>query len=35
MKPLEGVKIVDFTQAHAGTLATLLLLDFSVKVMMI
>ena len=35
MKPLEGVKIVDFTQAHAGSLATMLLSDFGAEVMKI
>lgn len=27
MKPFEGIRIVDFTQAHAGSLATMLLAD--------
>lgn len=32
MKPLEGVKVVDFTQAHAGSLCTMLLADFGAEV---
>lgn len=35
MKPLEGVKVVDFTQAHAGSLATMLLSDFGAEVIKI
>ncbi len=35
MKPLNGVKIVDFTQAHAGSLATMLLADFGAEVIKI
>ncbi len=35
MKPLEGVKIVDFTQAHAGSLATMILADFGAEVIKI
>lgn len=35
MKPLEGVRIVDFTQAHAGSLATMLLADFGAEVIKI
>ncbi len=35
MRPLEGVKIVDFTQAHAGSLATMLLADFGAEVIKI
>ena len=35
MKPLEGVKIVDFTQAHAGSLCTMLLADFGAEVIKI
>ncbi len=32
MKILDGVKIVDFTQAHAGSLCTMLLADFGAEV---
>ena len=32
MKPLEGIKIVDFTIAHAGTLSTMLLADQGAEV---
>ncbi len=35
MKPLSGVKVVDFTQAHAGSLATMLLSDFGAEVIKI
>lgn len=35
MKPLHGVKIVDFTQAHAGSLATMILADFGAEVIKI
>ncbi len=35
MKPLEGVKIIDFTQAHAGSAATMLLSDFGAEVIKI
>ena len=35
MKPLTGVKIVDFTQAHAGSAATMLLSDFGAEVIKI
>ena len=35
MKPLEGVKIVDFTQAHAGSLCTMLLAGFGAEVIKI
>ena len=35
MKPLEGVKILDFTQAHAGSLATMILSDFGAEVVKI
>lgn len=35
MKPLQGVKIVDFTQAHAGSLATMILADFGAEVIKI
>lgn len=35
MKPLQGVKIVDFTQAHAGSLATMILSDFGAEVIKI
>lgn len=32
MKPLSGVKVIDFTQAHAGSLCTMLLADFGAEV---
>lgn len=35
MKPLEGIKVVDFTQAHAGSLCTMLLSDFGAEVIKI
>lgn len=35
MKPLQGIKIVDFTQAHAGSLCTMLLADFGAEVIKI
>ena len=35
MGPLEGIKILDFTQAHAGSLATMLLADFGAEVIKI
>ena len=35
MKPLEGIRIVDFTQAHAGSLATMILADFGAEVIKI
>lgn len=35
MKALEGIKVVDFTQAHAGSLATMLLADFGAEVIKI
>ncbi|WP_313524578.1 CaiB/BaiF CoA transferase family protein [Anaerotignum sp.] len=35
MKPLEGIKVVDFTQAHAGSLATMILADFGAEVIKI
>lgn len=35
MKPLQGVKVVDFTQAHAGSLATMILSDFGAEVIKI
>lgn len=35
MRPLEGVKVLDFTQAHAGSLATMLLADFGAEVIKI
>lgn len=35
MKPLDGVKVVDFTQAHAGSLATMILSDFGAEVIKI
>ena len=31
MGPLKGIKILDFTQAHAGSLATMLLADFGAE----
>lgn len=35
MRPLDGVKVVDFTQAHAGSLGTMLLADFGAEVIKI
>ena len=35
MKLLDGIKIVDFTQAHAGSLCTMLLADFGAEVIKI
>lgn len=35
MGPLKGIKVVDFTQAHAGSLATILLADFGAEVIKI
>lgn len=35
MRPLEGIKVVDFTQAHAGSLATMILADFGAEVIKI
>lgn len=35
MRPLQGVKIIDFTQAHAGSLATMILADFGAEVLKI
>lgn len=35
MKPLSGVKVIDFTQAHAGSLCTMLLADFGAEVIKI
>lgn len=35
MKLLEGIKVVDFTQAHAGSLCTMLLADFGAEVIKI
>ena len=35
MKILEGIKIVDFTQAHAGSLCTMILADFGAEIIKI
>lgn len=35
MRPLDGIKVIDFTQAHAGSLATMLLADFGAEVVKI
>lgn len=35
MKLLEGIKVVDFTQAHAGSLCTMILADFGAEVIKI
>ena len=35
MKPFSGIRIVDFTQAHAGSLATMLLSDMGAEVIKI
>lgn len=35
MRPLEGIKVLDFTQAHAGSLATMILADFGAEVVKI
>jgi CoA:oxalate CoA-transferase len=35
MRPLDGIKIIDFTQAHAGSLATMHLADFGADVIKI
>jgi CoA:oxalate CoA-transferase len=35
MKALEGVKIVDFTQGHSGSVATMILSDFGAEVIKI
>lgn len=32
MRPLEGIKVIDFTQGHGGTLSTMLLADFGAEV---
>lgn len=32
MRPLEGIKVVDFTQRHGGALSTMLLADFGAEV---
>lgn len=32
MKPLEGIRVIDFTQAHAGSLCTMILSDFGAEV---
>lgn len=35
MKPFSGIRIIDFTQAHAGSLATMLLADMGAEVIKI
>lgn len=35
IKPLEGIKVIDFAQAHAGSLCTMRLADFSARVIKI
>ena len=35
MKPLKGIKVIDFTQAHAGSLATMILADYGAEVIKI
>lgn len=35
MRPLEGIKVIDFTQAHAGSLCTMLLADMGAEVVKI
>lgn len=35
MKPFSGIRIIDFTQAHAGSLATMLLADMGAEVVKI
>lgn len=35
MKPLNGIKVIDFTQAHAGSLATMILADYGAEVIKI
>ena len=35
MRPLEGIKVLDFTQAHAGSLSTMLLADFGAEIIKI
>ena len=32
MKLLEGIRVIDFTQAHAGSLCTMILADFGAEV---
>ena len=35
MRPLNGIRVIDFTQAHAGSLATMLLADFGAEIIKI